>query len=475
MKLEAFQPVLTYNLALCYFQIGDRAKAMEYLVKAKLGTVDPKQKQKLLEVATAFSTGETGLSLNESEKDRIAKLNRLTESIGFETSLEDEEGSEEAFFESRTLPHAKANQKSNLCLAVGQLTGPVASTPSAIFNLANCAETNGRTTEAIRLLEKYLEMAPKALDADESRVRIADLKSLLTLPGENGIEIRGLYSAAYGALQERQYDRAQAAFTKASELAPEFALTHWNLGLLAEATGRIDRAKEHFTRYQQLTTDPAAKEEVSLHLSTLDAKRTKYDTEIDAAGDIVADLLNRALNLSFNGSESRSALRTKRAQVVKKDQQRSANMVGGFAVPFAYAQQELSRASEHLQVALALFPLGAEANQLMGWVFLQANDGRAATRCFDAVASQGLPVAFYAELRSRKQDEAVKVELNQNGFRWIYLTSYGKNGKLGPPRKRAGEDGLGDLTIDPSEKRPQDFDARDLYPNEIKSIGTTTD
>lgn len=472
MKLQAFQPVLSYNLALCYFQLGDRAKAMEYLVKAKAGTVEPKQRQKLLELLTAFTTGENGLSLNESDKDRIAKLNLLTESIGFETSLQVEDGTEEAFFESRTLPHTKASQKSNLCNAVGQLNGPLASTPSAIFNSANCAETNGRTAEAVRLLEKYLELAPQALDAEESRARVADLKALLTLPGENGVEIRRLYSTAYGALAERQYDRAQAAFTKAGDLAPEFALTQWNLALMAEAMGRIDRAKEHFTRFQQLTSDQAAKDEASLHLSTLDAKRTKYDTEIDEADDIVADLLNRALKLSFNGSEKRSALRSKRAQVVKKDQQRATNQVGGFAVPFAYAQQQLSRASEHLQVALALFPLGAEANQLMGWVFLQANDGRAATKCFDAVASQGLPVAFYAELRGRRQDEAVKVELNQNGFRWIYLSSYDKNGNTAPPKKRAGEDGLGDLVIDPSETRQQDFDARDVYPNDIKQIGT---
>ena len=46
MKLQAFQPVLSYDLALCYYQLGDRSKALEYLMKAKTGTVDPKQKQK---------------------------------------------------------------------------------------------------------------------------------------------------------------------------------------------------------------------------------------------------------------------------------------------------------------------------------------------------------------------------------------------------------------------------------------------
>jgi predicted Zn-dependent protease len=31
MKLQAFQPVLAYNLALCYYQLGDRTQALEYL------------------------------------------------------------------------------------------------------------------------------------------------------------------------------------------------------------------------------------------------------------------------------------------------------------------------------------------------------------------------------------------------------------------------------------------------------------
>ena len=90
-------------------------------------------------------------------------------------------------------------------------------------------------------------MAPEALDAEESRARIADLKSLLSLPGPNGAEIRRLYASAYGALAERQYDRALAAFTAADTLAPEFAPTKWKLALLYEATGDVDQARENFS------------------------------------------------------------------------------------------------------------------------------------------------------------------------------------------------------------------------------------
>jgi len=497
MKLQAFQPVLAYNLALCYYQLGDRIQALEYLRKAKTGTADPKQKQKLLQLQTFFTTGENGLSVNDSDRDRINRVNNLADSVGLEASLGDEGGVEDSPSDadgssSMTASVQPANQvvlktdrpagphsdvhaghRASLCNALLELKGTLATSPSEIFNLANCAESNGRTVEAARLLEKYLEVAPSALDSEEARARIDDLKSLLMLPGQNGVEVRRLYASAYGSLAERKYDYALKAFNQASDLAPEFALTKWKLALFYEAMGNIDRARENFTRYQQLAATQAAKDQAELHLSTLDAKRTKYDEEVDEGEDIVADLFNRAMNLTFNGDEKRSAIRATRARVKKKeDRNRAKNSVGGFAIPFAYAQQQLARASEHLQIALALFPLGAEANQLMGLVFLQANDGHSATRSFDVVASQGLPVGFYAEMRGRKQDQAVKCELSGDRVRMIYLSSYDKKGNPAPPSKPAGEDGLGDMVMDPSAPRQQGFESLDLTLNGIKKVET---
>jgi tetratricopeptide (TPR) repeat protein len=486
-KLQASQAVLAYDLALCYYQLGERSKALEYLQKAKAGTADPKQKQKLSQLVTFFTTGENGLSVSDSDKDRISRVNRLSESIGVDASLEDEEGDEDSFSEtdaSSPQPSLKANvpastrnnsnegRRSSLCEALGELKSTLVSSPSATFNLANCAETNGRAAEAVRLLEKYLEMAPTALDAADARARIADLKLLLSLPVQNGIEVRRLYASVYGYLAERRYDRALADLNKANALAPEFALTKWKLGLLYEAMGDVDQAKENFNRYQQLTSGQSAKDEAALHLNTLDAKRTKYDEEIDEAEDIISDLFNRAMNLTFNGPENRSALRARRARVKKKEENKARNRVGGFAIPFAYAQQQLSLASEHLQVALALFPLGAEANELMGLVFLQANDEPSAIKSFDVVASQGLPVSFYAEMRGHKQDHAVKCELNRDRLRLIFLSSYDKKGQPAPPSKPAGEDGLGDMVVEPSASRQQGFDSLDLTLDDIKKVET---
>lgn len=496
IKLGPDQSVLAYDLALCYYQLGDREQAAEYLRKSRAGTRDPKQRQRLLLLLAFVTTGENGSPAGETDRERINRLNRLAESIGLEASLQDDVPEEEdssadtddaapkptpvAETSLKPIAHAGANietnkgPRSSLCNALGEFKSASAKSPSIAFDLANCAETNGRTAEAARMLEKYLEVSPTALDSAEARARIADLQSLLALPGSSGAEIRRLYAAAYGDLAERQYDRAQEAFRKAGELSPEFALTQWNLALLYEAMGDVDASRKKFTLYQQLTTDQAAKDEAALHLSTLDGKRTKYEEEIDEAEDLLADLFNRGMNLTFNGPENRRSLRAKRARVKKKEQNKSRNRVGGFAVPYAYAQQQLKRASEHLQVALALFPLGAEANEMMGLVFLQANDGHAAIKSFDAVASQGLPVLFFAEMRGHKLDHAVKCELTRDRLRFIFLSSYDKKGTVSPPSKRAGEDGLGDMTIAPGDERQASFDALDLTPAEIKKVETNS-
>ncbi|HSS97856.1 MAG TPA: tetratricopeptide repeat protein, partial [Terriglobales bacterium] len=491
-ELGESQAAVTYNLALCYQQLADAQKAREYLDKARASTADPKQKQRLQQVLTYFVTGENGSGVSETNKEQVNQLNLLTDSVGMEASLEDQLGNEEeAFADSddfatqpaspvvlKTTPrtesssHSIASHRKSLCNELDALKSTLAGSPSAVFDRANCAENNGRPTEAAHLLEKYLELSPHALDANDVRVRIAEMQSLVALSGPNAPELRRQYAAAYGYLAERKYDRALTAFNLANKLFPDFPLTYWKLGLLYEATGDVDKSKENFTHYQQLVSEQSAKDEADLHLKTLDAKKTKYDEEVSDAEEILSDLFNRGMNLTFNMDENRRHIRARRAQIKKKqDRAKDKNRVGGFSVPYAYAQQQLSEASEHLQVALALFPLGAEANELMGLVFLQANDGSSAIRSFDAVASQKLPVSFYAEMRGRGLDHAVKCELTNEHIRVIVLSSYDKKERPLPPSSQAGDDGLGDLTLLPSDDR-KPFESFELSLSDIHKIET---
>jgi tetratricopeptide (TPR) repeat protein len=489
-KLGASDGVLSSNLALCYFQLGDRNKAVESLDRAIRDTSDPKEKLKLRQLLTSFTTNENVSMGPGDQQIHIAQFNQLVESVGFDASLEDEQGAEdEGLFSEPDSPspqllshtpgipeqHASysiSKHRVSMCSALQAIKNSGAESPAAIFDRANCAEMNDRPAEAVQLLLKYLQSAPQALDADAVRARIADLQSLLALPEEKGSEIRRLYASASRYLMERKYDRALTAFTRARDLAPSFSLTYWRLGLLSEAMGRLDDARANFAQYQKLTIDAPARNETGMHLTTFDGKTAKYNDEVSDAEDILSDLLNRGMNLTFNLDANRSAIRARRAQIKKKeDRKKDKNRVGGFAIPYPYAQQELAKAAGHLQIALALFPLGVEANELMGLVFLQANDGRSATKTFDAVASQSLPVAFYAEMRGRKLDHAVKCELTRDRVRMIFLSSYDKKGSPAPPDKAAGDDGLGDLVLIPSDKR-QPFDSLELNISDIKRVET---
>jgi tetratricopeptide (TPR) repeat protein len=488
MKLGESTAILSYDLALCYQRTGDTAASLAYLDQAASSSPDPKRRLKLLQLRTALVTGEQTVTLKDPELSRIDTVNGLVDNIGFEASLDEGPPALQREPEKSGSPVAPASfsnvantsspkssrRSSSLCQAFKSLGALSGNSPTLTFDLANCAEANDRPAEASELLARYLQMSPKAADADRVRLRITDLRALAELPEEKGSQVRTIYGSASRSLEERKYDRALAEFQKAAATDPGFAPTEWRLALLFEAMGNVDQAKQHFNRFRELDTDPAAREAAGLHLETIEIKRETYDSEVAAAEDILSDLLNRAMNLTFNGMDDRSALYKQRAKANKKLYKKNQHLdrVGGFSIPFAYARQQLTEAADHLATALALFPLGAEANELMGLVFLQANDGRSAMRCFDAVAAQNLPVSFYAELRGRKQDHAVKCELGRDRMRLIYLSSYDKKAKPSAPAKPAAEDGLGDLVIEPGSARQQDFESLTLTLAEIKKVET---
>ena len=66
----------------------------------------------------------------------------------------------------------------------------------------------------------------------------------------------------------------------------------------------------------------------------------------------------------------------------------------------------------------------------------------------------------------------VKCELSRDRVRLISLSSYDKKGNATPPSKPAGEDGLGDMVMEPSAARQQGFESLDLNLSEIKKVET---
>src|SRR5580704_8634158 len=344
--LRTAQPLLAYDLALCYSHLADRQKAAEYLDQAIAGAGGPKIRGRLKQTRTNFTTAETTIANNDFTKKRLELFDHLAETLGNGSSAEDELGDEEVLVEgdapdptasvrggamkfTATDPsrNGKPSRFSSACTALQSMKEPLANSPAAVFDLANCAEDNNRPDEAMRFLRRYLELAPNALDSLRVHQRIAELEALKALPTQSGVQVRALYAAAERSIEEYQYDGALIAYTKAAELLPEFPLTHWKLGLLQEATGNVADARKQFARYRELETDADAQKRADFHLTILDEKRKKYDEEVSEAEDIIADLLNRSMNLTFNGLENRSALRAHRAQVKKGN---AAKKLGGF-------------------------------------------------------------------------------------------------------------------------------------------------
>jgi tetratricopeptide (TPR) repeat protein len=348
-KLGGSGSVFSYDLALCKRRMGETASALAHLDQAAIATADPKRKLKIKQLRTALVTGEQTSALKNDDRDRINKVNQLMESIGFETSVEDRQTSltqpaeaglavVPASLRSGVSPVAthtsKAARRSvSLCQALDGLKGTLATTPAMTFNLANCAEDTDRPADAAQLLGRYLEAAPHAADAERVRLRIARLNALVELPEQKGAQVRGLYASASRFLEERKYDGALADFQQAADAAPEFAPTAWRLALMYEAMGKVDQARKSFTLYRQLETNPAGQQEADLHLDTLDAKRGKYDEEIERATEILSDLFNRAMNLTFNGLEDRASQykqrARERAKVYAKQKLRVGRMLKG--------------------------------------------------------------------------------------------------------------------------------------------------
>jgi tetratricopeptide (TPR) repeat protein len=506
-KLNDMASAVSYNLALCYYRLGDTAMAIGYLDQAIVATPDPKKRVKLQELRTGFVTGEKIQAIGDNgAKERIVAVNSLVLNVGFESSLEEDPAPPEprpqtadpapngtvGVQEAALVPVAasspapvlsssstassgnKTNRKS-LCEALDALKSQPNPSPALAFDRANCAEDNGRLADSAQLLRQYTELSPKAADIELVRLRIADLTALANLPEPQGSQVRGLYASAARAMAEGKYDVALADFNRASTVAPNLASNEWRLGLMYEAMADVQLARAHFEKFKELAADPGARDEADLHLATLQAKRDDYDQEVTEAEDIVADLINRDMDLTWNGMENRSALYKdvmKQKMKGAKGKKNKIQLMGGFGVPHGYAQQQLADAGDHLQTALGLFPLGAEANELIAFVYLQANDGRSAMRAFDAASAQGAPVFFYAELRGKKQDRAVKVELTHNSVQIVYLSFYGRGGQPIPPAISAGQDGLGDLLIDPHATRKTNFERMSIAPADIKRVET---
>ncbi|MEO6237357.1 MAG: tetratricopeptide repeat protein, partial [Vicinamibacterales bacterium] len=337
-----------------------------------------------------------------------------------------------------------------LCTRMKQLPGGLLKHPAMLFNLAKCAESEGRLGEAIRLLTEYGQAAPAAADMDEVQARLIVLKGLTALPDANGALVRTLYASAWKHVEAREYGQAIADYQKADEALPEFAESKRRLATLLEAQGQFDRARAYWR--QAILADPneASRAQTQLLVDGLDSEKAQYDELIAAATQLLQNLVGRSL-------------------------------LEGEPVGRIYAAYRLQLANEKIQSAVYLLPLASEANLLQSFTCSQMNDFRCVRASFDAQRSLTLPVSFYGAVfykavepkkRSTQPRTYGKFEFEQGTLRFAEISTVNPKKRAATPASpAAGPDRLGRMGV-PGGLRTAGFSGFTVPASAIKHLET---
>lgn len=151
-----------------------------------------------------------------------------------------------------------------------QLRQAVALDPTSAdlaYQLARAEESAGSDADAARAYCRFIALAPDAPDAAESRARLAQL----TLGTRQADSVRAAAVFAHGvaAYQRSQLDSADAAFTAALTLAPEWAAAYYDRGVVRSALGRRNEAAADFQQYLHLEPAAANRIELSRRIAAL--------------------------------------------------------------------------------------------------------------------------------------------------------------------------------------------------------------
>jgi tetratricopeptide (TPR) repeat protein len=445
------------DLALYYQRLNDRAKAMSHVDALLALTHEEKERLKLAELRTAILLGVKTPAMNGDQQKMVEEFNQAY--------LKDDSAKSREGEETGTASAA------GLCERVRNLAS--AKTIAAVaYNQAKCESEEGDDAAAAALLTQYLQLAPDALDASDVQISRDNLLALAALPGETGANVRSRFAAATRDLDYRRYDRAMLEYQAARQLAPNFPLVYWRLALLAEATGDVAQSHAYLQDYLQVETDAGRKAEAQRHLDSLNEWRSEYEYNVTEAHDLIADLLLRSMGLSSEGLK-RNRDKKKRANVSGREH---VLLSASEALSPPYVERQLDRARGDLDEVIQLFPIAPEANQMLALLDLENNDWPSAFRRFDAVASAGMPVAFYAQDNSstdKKVVRAVKIEITEDSVRLVYLSSYDPRKRISaPPAKPAGEDDLGNLAVSPALLPDPNADAVTIPETELQGIQT---
>lgn len=135
------------------------------------------------------------------------------------------------------------------------------------YQLARAEETAGSESEATRAYCRFIALAPDAPEATESRARIAQL--MLSTRHADSLRAASAFTHGLAAYERGRPDSADAAFTAALALAPDWGIAYYDRGVVRESMGRRADAASDFQQYLRLEPDAPSRDQLSSRIADL--------------------------------------------------------------------------------------------------------------------------------------------------------------------------------------------------------------
>jgi tetratricopeptide (TPR) repeat protein len=135
------------------------------------------------------------------------------------------------------------------------------------YQLARAEESAGSEADAARAYCRFIALAPDSPEATESRARLAQL--MLTTRHVDSLRAASAFARGVEAYQRGQVDSAEAAFSAALALAPDWPAAYYDRGVVRNAMGRRADAASDFQQALRLEPEAAGRDALTARVASL--------------------------------------------------------------------------------------------------------------------------------------------------------------------------------------------------------------
>ena len=135
------------------------------------------------------------------------------------------------------------------------------------YQLARAEESAGSEAEAARAYCRFIALAPDSPEATESRARLAQL--MLATRQVDSLRAASAFARGVAAYERGEVDSAEAAFSAALAVAPDWPAAYYDRGVVRNTMGRRADAASDFQQALRLEPDAAGRDELSARVAGL--------------------------------------------------------------------------------------------------------------------------------------------------------------------------------------------------------------